>query len=231
MTVTALPKGRRTRDAVLTRAVELACRVGLGGLTIGSLADEVGMSKSGMYAHFGSKEALQLAVLDAAAADFATRVVVPALSAPRGEPRVRALADLWITCGVERQPGGCLFVKASTELDEQDGPVRDRLRDQHRQLAASIARIVAGGVTDGQFRPDTDTAQFATDLHGVMLAMYHGYRLLGDPAAEHRARSAIERLLAAVRVEPSAPAADHPPAVPAAPDAAPDAAPAPDAPA
>lgn len=210
--VVTLPKGRRTRDAVLTRGVELACRVGLGGLTIGGLAEEVGMSKSGMYAHFGSKVALQLAVLDAAAQQFATTVVLPALGAPRGEPRVRALADLWITCGVERQPGGCLFVKASTELDEQDGPVRDRLREQHRQLAQSIARIVAGGVSDGQFRPDTDTAQFATDLHGVMLAMYHAYRLLDDPAAERHARTAIDRLLDAVRTAPAvdAPAVDAP---------------------
>lgn len=206
MTSDTLPKGRRTRDAVLARGVELACRVGLGGLTIGGLADEVGMSKSGMYAHFGSKQALQLAVLDTAAQEFATSVVVPALRTPRGEPRIRALADLWITCGVERQPGGCLFVKASTELDEQDGPVRDRLREQHHALAASIARMVAGGVTEGQFRPDTDTAQFATDLHGVMLAMYHGYRLLDDPAAEQQARTAIERLLAGVRTAPASPA-------------------------
>ncbi|MBO3095178.1 TetR/AcrR family transcriptional regulator [Cellulomonas dongxiuzhuiae] len=207
MVATALPKGRRTRAAVLARGVELACRVGLGGLTIGGLADEVGMSKSGMYAHFGSKQALQLAVLDAAAEEFASRVVRPALRAPRGEARVRALADLWIRCGVERQPGGCLFVKASTELDEQDGPVRDRLREQHHELARSIARMVAGGVTDGRLRPDTDTAQFATDLHGVMLAMYHGHRLLGDPAAEQRARTAIERLLAAARAEPPSTAA------------------------
>lgn len=211
MTVTDLPKGRRTRDAVLTRGVELACRVGLGGLTIGGLADEVGMSKSGMYAHFGSKVALQLAVLDAAALDFGTRVVVPALQVERGEARVRALADLWITCGIERQPGGCLFVKASTELDEQDGPVRDRLRDLHRELATSIARVVAGGVTAGQFRPDTDTAQFAADLHGVMLAMYHAYRLLEDPAAERHARTAIERLIAGVRVASCADAPDAAP--------------------
>ena len=202
--VDTLPKGRRTREAVLSRGVELACRVGLGGLTIGSLADEVGMSKSGMYAHFGSKVALQLAVLDAAAEEFAGTVVVPALRAPRGEPRVRALADLWIRCGIERRPGGCLFVKASTELDEQAGPVRDRLRDQHRRLADSIARIVAGGVTEGQFHPDTDTTQFATDLHGVMLGLYHGHRLLEDPAAERHARTAVDRLLAAARSSPPA---------------------------
>lgn len=203
MVDTALPKGRRTRDAVLARGVTLACRVGLGGLTIGGLADEVGMSKSGMYAHFGSKVALQLAVLDAAAQEFAGTVVLPALQAPRGEARVRALVDLWITCCLERQPGGCLFVKASTELDEQDGPVRDRLREQHDELARSIARMVAGGVTEGQLRTETDTAQLATDLYGVMLAMYHRHRLLGDPAAEQRARTAIERLLAAARAEPA----------------------------
>jgi AcrR family transcriptional regulator len=192
-------KGRRTREAVLDRGVYLACRVGLGGLTIGSLATEVGLSKSGMYAHFLSKEALQLAVLDAAARDFAQSVIVPVLHVDRGEPRVRALVDRWIECGRLRQPGGCLFVKASTELDEQLGPVRNRLREQHHQLADTIARIFAGGIAEGHFRPDADPARFATDLHGVMLAYYHGYRLLSDPQAEAHARAAVDALLDAAR--------------------------------
>ena len=198
-------KGRRTRDAILTRGVALACRVGLGGLTIGSLATDAGLSKSGMYAHFGSKQALQLAVLDAAAEQFSASVIRPALMAPRGEQRLRALVDAWLECGRVRQPGGCLFVKASTELDEQPGLVRDRLQELHHELGRSIARIFAGGVSEGQIRPDADPEQFATDLHGVMLAYYHGHRLLSDPAAESRARTAVTALLDAARPAHSTP--------------------------
>ena len=195
-------KGGRTREAILTAGVALACRTGLGGLTIGSLATEVGMSKSGMFAHFGSKEALQLAVVEAAAREFATDVVIPALHAPRGEPRVLALVEGWIRCGLDRRPGGCLFVKASTELDEVPGPVRDRLRDLHLELGAAIARIFTGGITEGHFRADADHVQFATDLHAVMLGFYHRHRLLADPRAADRARAAVAALLTAARPVP-----------------------------
>lgn len=195
----AATKGGRTREAILEAGVALACRTGLGGLTIASLAAEVGMSKSGMFAHFGSKEALQLAVLDAAARQFAVEVVIPALHVARGEPRVRALVENWITCGLERRPGGCLFVKASTELDEQPGPVRDRLRDQHRELARTLARVFEGGIREGHFRPDADPEQFAADLHAVMLGFYHRHRLLADPSAADRARAAVDALLDAAR--------------------------------
>lgn len=192
-------KGARTRGAILQLAVTHACRVGLAGLTIGDLATAAGMSKSGMYAHFGSKEALQVATLDAAAAEFATTVVEPALAAPRGEPRVRALVDLWLACGRARRPGGCVIVKASAELDEQPGPVRDRLRELHETLDDSIARIVAGGVREGHFRPDVDGRQLAFDLYAVMLGYYHAHRLLDDPRAEERARAAVDALLVAAR--------------------------------
>lgn len=192
-------RGLRTREAIVAQGVELACRAGLGGLTIGSLATEVGLSKSGMYAHFGSKEALQVAVLDAAAADFADEVVLPALRAPRGEARVLALFEGWLACTFMHHPGGCLFVKASNELDEQPGAVRDRLREQHEELFATIARIVGGGIAEGHFRRDLDPQQFAVDLYGVILACYHGHRLMGDPLAEARARAAVTALLDASR--------------------------------
>lgn len=195
----AATKGDRTREAILERALEHSCRVGLAGLTIGDLARDTGMSKSGLYAHFGSKEALQIAVIDAAAEEFTRNVVVPALAAPRGEARILALVDLWLDCGRTRQPGGCLIVKASTELDEQPGPLRDRLRAHHRRLDDAIARILAGGISERQFRHDVDMHQFATDLYGVMLAFYHGYRLLADPDAETRARAAVAALLDAAR--------------------------------
>lgn len=194
-------KGERTRGVILERAVALAYRLGLEGVTIGALATEVGMSKSGMYAHFRSKEALQVAVLDAAAQDFAAAVVEPALRAPRGEPRLRALVDRWLACGRDGRPGCCLFVKAGTELDEQPGPVRDRLVALHEQLDDTVARIVAGGVQEGRFRSGTDPRQVAADLYGVILGFSHRHRLLGDPRAEERARAAVDALIAGVRVD------------------------------
>ena len=194
-----MTKGARTREAILDRALAHACTVGLAGLTIGTLATDTGLSKSGLYAHFGSKEALQLAVLDAAADEFARTVVVPALALPRGEPRLLGLVDRWIESGKRRLPGGCLIDKASTELDEQPGPVRDRLQEHHRALDDSVARIVAGGIREGHFRADVDTHQFAIDLYGVMLAFYHAHRLLADPRAEQHTRTAVVALLRAAR--------------------------------
>lgn len=188
-----------TKQAILHEGVVAAYRVGLGGLTIGRLAAATGMSKSGLYAHFGSKEDLQLAVLAQAAQEFADTVVVPALAEPRGEPRLRALFENWLRSGNLRAPGGCLFVKASAELDEQAGPVRDQLARDHRSLYDSLARVVRTGIDEGHFRAETDPDQFAADLDGVLLAFYHWHRLLDDPRAETRARTAFERLVEQAR--------------------------------
>jgi len=205
-TTTAPSKGERTREAILARAVEEAARIGLGGLTIGSLASTTGLSKSGLYAHFGSKEALQVAVLESAGMEFASAVVVPALGAPRGLTRLRTLVELWLTCGRRRQPGGCLIVKAGAELDDQPGAVRDHLRDMHARLADSLQRVVAGAVQNGELAPTTDSARFASDVYAVMLGFYHSYRLLEDPRAEERALAAVEALVAAARpTTPDAP--------------------------
>lgn len=197
--LTLVSKGAATRQAILDSAVAAAYRVGLGGLTIGELAAATGMSKSGLYAHFGSKTSLQLAVLGVARERFVDRVVRPALAAPRGEPRLRALFESWVAAGLEREPGCALFVKASAELDEQDGAVRDALAADHRDLFASIAQVVRTGIDEGHLSADTDPDQFATDLDGIMLALYHAHRLLRDPQAEARARRAFENLLDAAR--------------------------------
>lgn len=194
-----MTKGAETREVILRHGVETAYRVGLAGLTIGHLATTIGMSKSGLFAHFRSKELLQIEVLREARAQFVDAVVRPALAAPRGEPRVRELFEHWIVCGTARLPGGCLFVKAATELDEQDGPVRDQLVRDHRDLYDSIGRMFRGGIREGHFRTDADPVQFAADLDGVMLSFYHAFRLLEDDAAETRARYAFERLLDAAR--------------------------------
>jgi AcrR family transcriptional regulator len=193
-------KGEQTRVAVLDRAVELTRRVGLGGLTIGSLAEQMQLSKSGLYAHFRSKEALQIAVLDHARTSFEVAVARPALRAARGEARVRELFDLWLKWDL--LPGGCPFIAASIELDDEPGAVRDRFVHNQRDLFDMIATIFRTGVAEGQFRPDADAEQFAQDFYGVILACHHTVRLLGDERAVERARRAFEALLDAARVAP-----------------------------
>jgi AcrR family transcriptional regulator len=193
-------KGELTRHAILEKATALASRVGLGGLTIGDLAAELDLSKSGLFAHFRSKEALQVQVLEHAAERFVEAVVRPALGQPRGEPRVRALFEGWVAWERSRPlPGGCVFVAASSELDDRPGPVRVRLVHIQRDWLEAIANCFRTGIREGHFRPGADPEQFAQDLYGVMLAFHHASRLMGDPAAGSRARAAFEALLTAAR--------------------------------
>jgi AcrR family transcriptional regulator len=190
-------KGEATRQAVLEQAVETAARAGLAGLTIGSLAAQTGMSKSGLFAHFRSKEALQLRVLDHAREGFSREVVLPALAAPRGETRIRTLFEHWLAVST-KGTFECLFVSASWEFDDQPGAVRDQLVRDHRDFADVVAQMFRAAVAEGHFR-DGDPEQFAHDLHGVLLVHFHAHRLLGDPAAEAKTRRAFERLMADVR--------------------------------
>jgi AcrR family transcriptional regulator len=194
-----MTKGATTRQAVLDEAARVASRVGLGGLTIGSLAASTRLSKSGLFAHFQSKEQLQLQLLEHTRARFVDQVIRPALTAPRGEPRVRELFRRWLEWDAGALPGGCLFVAASAEFDAQPGPVRDRLAADQRDWLDTIAQVFRTGLGEGHFRPDADPEQFAHDLHGVMLAYHHASRLLGDPQAAARATRAFEALLAAAR--------------------------------
>jgi AcrR family transcriptional regulator len=193
-------KGEQTRGAILDEASRIASQVGLQGLTIGTLASQTRLSKSGLFAHFRSKEALQLEVLDYARQRFIDRVVRPALAAPRGEARVRELFERWLawSCG-DAFPGGCLFMAAAIELDDQPGAARDRLVRDQRDWMDTIARVFRTGIETGDFRAHASPEQFAQDLYGVLLAFNHTSRLLGDPLAEERARHAFEALLADVR--------------------------------
>ena len=196
-------KGTATRDAVLDAAVRIAGRIGLSGLTIGMLATATGMSKSGLFAHFGSKETLQLQVLTRSRDDFIDRAVRPALRAPRGERRLRALFEHWLE--VSKEPGGpCLFASASMEYDDQPGVVRDQVVRDQLDFAESVEQMFRTGISEGEFRPDADPGQFQHDLMGLMLGFFHAYRLLGEAAAETRARTAFERLIAAARISPPA---------------------------
>lgn len=193
-----MQKGADTHHAILEHAAGLASQVGLSGLTIGVLADDLKLSKSGLFAHFRSKEALQIQVLDHAAQQFIDTVIRPALARPRGESRMRAMFEGWLAwdkSGV--LPGGCLFVAAATELDDRPGPVRDHLVEQQRRWIDVIRVSFKKGIESGHFRPDADPGQFAQDLYGIMLAFHHASRLLGDRKAEARARHAFNALLGA----------------------------------
>ncbi len=197
-------KGDTTREAILRHAVGLASRVGLSGLSIGRLAQELDLSKSGLFSHFHSKEALQIQVLEYGAARFVESVVRPALEAPRGLPRIQALFDRWLAWS-ESEPssGGCFFVAMVTDLDDRPGPSRDLLVTLQRSWMGLLADVVRSVVREGQFRPDVDPEQFANDMYGVMLAYHHASRLLADPAAEARARRALASLLDAGRTAAS----------------------------
>jgi AcrR family transcriptional regulator len=193
-------KGEQTRAAILDHAVQLASAVGLEGLTIGRLAGEARLSKSGLFAHFASKEDLQVRTLERAAERFVEVVVKPALTVRRGEPRVRELFERWLRWPVEvPQPGGCIFVAASAELDDQPGPARDRLAQLQREWLDVLARAVRVAKDEGHFRPEVDPEQFAFDTYGIMLVTHLASRLLRDRQALPRARRAFERLLETAR--------------------------------
>ncbi len=191
-------KGAGTRDAIVDHALLVAATEGIEQLTIGSLARAVGMSKSGLFAHFKSKEQLQLQVLQEAVARFIAQVVRPALSEPRGEPRVRALMRNWLSWS-KRQPGGCLIHSASSELDDRPGPLRDFLDDAHRQLRRTVVVAAQKAIEAGHFRADLDLEQFAFEFSAVALGFHHHARLLRDPDAEARAFRMLDRLIDGAR--------------------------------
>ena len=199
-----MKKGETTRETILRHAVGLASRVGLSGLSIGRLAQELDLSKSGLFSHFHSKEALQIQVLEYGAARFVENVVKPALEAPRGIPRIQALFDRWLAWS-QSDPlsGGCFFVAMVTDLDDRPGPSRDLLVRLQRNWMDFLAGLVSAVCREGQFRPDTDPEQFANDMYGVLLAYHHASRLLDDPAAEERARRALGALVDARRTADS----------------------------
>jgi AcrR family transcriptional regulator len=193
-------KGEQTREAILAHALGLATRIGFEGLTIGRLAEDLHMSKSGLFAHFRSKEALQLEILRFAGARMVDTVVRPALAAPRGEPRVRALFERWLAWEQSPSlPGGCPFMAASFELDDRPGPVRDFVVQNLRDWMDTMAGAARIAVQEGHFRADLDCEQFAHECQGIGLAFVHASRLMRDPSAHARARGAFESLLSRCR--------------------------------
>jgi len=193
-------KGDETRSAVLGSAIALASKLGLEGVTIGKLAEHVGMSKSGLFAHFSSKENLQVAVLEEAIARFVAMVVSPALKEPRGEPRVRALFENWLAWSrADFLPGGCIFVVAMVELDDRPGPARDRLMASEKDWLDTLAQAARIAVEEKHFRKDLDCQQLAHEVFSIAYGYHFLRRVVAPEEAEKRSRIAFERIIADAR--------------------------------
>lgn len=191
-----MSKGEATRERILMRAFLLAGRDGLKGLTIGALADELQLSKSGLFAHFGSKEDLEVAVLELASGLFTERVLLPAFKAPRGLPRLERIFENWVAWLTDgSMPGGCFFQQANVELDDQEGRPRDVLVEQQKGLLEALTKTVQLAIDERHFRSDVDPRQLAFELEGIMMSLNFHLRLLKDRRAVERARAAFTRLV------------------------------------
>jgi len=192
----ATTKGERTRAAILDAALRIVSKAGLDGLTIGTLADATGMSKSGLFAHFGSREELLLAVLAHGQAEFTEVVFQPAMAKPRGLPRLKAMFTNWLDWTESADlPGGCPMIGGATEFDDKPGPVRDMLAGGQRTWIDTLKRTVRQAVDEGQLPAGTDPEQIAFEMFGIALVVHHHRRLLGYPKARARALAALEKLL------------------------------------
>lgn len=190
-------KGEETRAAVLDAALAQASAAGFESLTIGTLAARTGLSKSGLFAHFGSREDLQIAALDLAAERFAQSVFAPAMKARRGLPRLRAIFRHWLAWTDDSGLAyGCPLHAAAAEYDDRPGPIRDRLVAHYDRLRLNLERALALAVETGDLAPGTDVGQIAFEALGIVFAYYHDARLLRRPDAARRAEAAFERLLA-----------------------------------
>ncbi len=184
--------GERSREKILKAAAELATVEGLNGLSIGRLAEQVGMSKSGLYAHFGSKEELLVATVETAGAILAEEVVVPAHAAPEGLERLIALCDAFLS-HVERGvfPGGCFFASAAAELSTQPGPVREQIAESYRVWIASLEEQAERARALGEIPDDTDTAQLVFELNGMLVAANVFFLLFEEPGELESARRGV----------------------------------------
>jgi AcrR family transcriptional regulator len=192
-------KGQQTRAAILEAALGLASHMGLEGLSIGALAEITGMSKSGVFAHFGSREELQISVVREYHKRFEEEVFFPAMAEPRGLPRLRALFERWVRRVAVEIDSGCIYISGAVEFDDRPGPVRDALVDMVRTWHAALQRAIQMAVEVGDLPPDTDVQQLLFEIHGLILALHHDARFLRNPGTLDRARRGFERVLAQAR--------------------------------
>jgi AcrR family transcriptional regulator len=200
----ALPKGRQTRAAILEAALGLASHMGLEGLSIGALADLMQMSKSGVFAHFGSREELQISVIREYHERFAAEVFAPAILEPRGLPRLRALFERWLRRVSVEIDSGCIYISGAVEFDDRPGAVRDALAQMVRTWHGTLEKAIRLAVEEGHLRADTDPHQMLFEIHGLILSLHHDARFLRLPGALERARLAFERMVTHHLAEPAA---------------------------
>src|SRR5262245_19225663 len=191
-----LSKGQASRETILRAAAKLATTKGLDGLSIGDLAAEVGMSKSGLYAHFKSKEELELATIETAAAVFDSEVLQPAARAHAGTARLGALVDAFLS-HLERRvfPGGCFFAAVAAELDTRPGPARDRVVEVLDQWQSLLRQCILDAQASGEIDPQAELAQAAFEIQAMLLAGNYQFVLTNDPVRLSQARKGVEHVL------------------------------------
>ncbi len=195
----ALPKGpqkgQQTRAAILDAALGLASHMGLEGLSIGALAEVTQMSKSGVFAHFGSREELQISVIREYHARFEEEVFYPAVREPRGLPRLRALFERWVKRVSVEIDSGCIYISGAVEFDDRPGPVRDALASMVVAWHGALERAIQIAVVEGHLVADTDATQLLFELHGLILALHHDARFLRLPGALDLVQRGFEHVL------------------------------------
>jgi AcrR family transcriptional regulator len=204
-------KGELTRAAIVDAALTIARRDGLEGLTIGDLAAQMQMSKSGVFAHFGSREELQRAVLAEYASRFVAAVLAPAVRRPRGLPRLRAILENWLKLLTLEIEQGCLMVSGSIEYDDRPGPMREAVVGIIRGWTAELLRAIEDAKASGELRADVDASQLAFEIYGLMLSFHQSARLLRSADSTRRARAGLQRLLDAALAAGGAPSAPRRP--------------------
>ena len=188
-------KGQQTRAAILDTALGLAANVGLEGLSIGVLAEAMRMSKSGVFAHFGSREELQISVVHEYHRRFEEDVFYPAMDQARGLPRLKALVEHWIRRVSAEIDAGCIYISGAVEFDDRPGAVRDALAAMVQAWQEALERAIRLAIAEGHLRADTDSKQMLFEVHGLILALHHDARFLRHPGASEHARVAFERLM------------------------------------
>ena len=192
-------KGDLTRAAIVEAALLAASRDGLEGLTIGTLADSMQMSKSGVFAHFGSREELQLAVLKAYVQRFVDEVLRPAVAKPRGLPRLEAILERWVSFLAREMTRGCIMIAGAVEYDDVPGPLRDEMVNIITGWKRELINAIRQAIAEGHLKPRVDAQQLVFEIYGLMLAMHQDARLLRSADSAKRARAGLRRLLDAVR--------------------------------
>jgi len=191
-----LPKGQQTKAVIVDAALRMAAQVGLEGLSIGSLAEAMGMSKSGVFAHFGSRDELQISVVREYYARFEAQVFQPAMTQPRGLPRVRALFEHWMRFTSAELDSGCIFISGAVEFDDRPGPVRDALAEAVSVWIDAMTRAVAQAGEQGHLLASADPRQISFEIHALILALHYEARFMRRPGSMERAVQGFHNILA-----------------------------------